>query len=135
PPAELNLAGGDTQDSSQDFKKGQEDFMSIRDYQQGDSKRAIHWRAYARDQGLVTKLFSEPVGDPMHFDYQMFDQIDPYQRVELRLSWLTFLVLEAAHQQTPFALTLPNKTFEPDISAQHLEKCLQALALYQLEDS
>ena len=109
---------------------GHEDFHSIRDYQAGDDKRNIHWRAYAREQGLYTKVFSEPKGQLATFDYQMFDPFDPYNRVELRLSWLCYLILEAAKEQMPFGLTLPDNTIEPDINPAHLDQCLKALALF-----
>jgi len=133
PPAIDNQLGHRSEANSHEQMAGNEDFFSIRDYQQGDSKRAIHWRAYAREQGLVTKEFSEPKGDNEYFDYQMFNTIDPYNRIELRLSWLCYLIVEAHRKQRPFGLILPSINIAPDMSTQHLNSCLTALALFGKE--
>ena len=38
--------------------KGEDEFSGLRDYQQGDSARRVHWKAVARDQGVPVKVFS-----------------------------------------------------------------------------
>ena len=131
PPFEVQQLGYLSDLDSTDIQEGQEDFYSIRGYQAGDAKRNIHWRAYAKEQGLVTKQFSEPNGQLATLDYQMFDTVDPYNRVELRLSWLCYLIREAAENQTPFGLSLPGKSFSPAQGQGHIEKCLTALAEFQ----
>ena len=128
PPFDVQQLGYLSDLESNDVKDGQEDFYSIREYQAGDAKRNIHWRAYAKDQGLATKQFSEPKGQLATLDYHMFDSVETYNRVELRLSWLCYLIREAASTQTRFGLNLPGHTFAPAQGKEHVEQCLQALA-------
>lgn len=128
PPFDVQQLGYLSDLDSQDIKAGHEDFYSIREYQAGDARRDIHWRAYAKGQGLATKQFSEPKGQLATLDYRMFDSVEPYNRVELRLSWLCYLIREAAGSQTPFGLSLPGQNFPPAQGKEHVEHCLQALA-------
>ncbi len=130
PQFDLQQLGHLSDMESNDLQEGQEDFYSIRNYQPGDTSRNIHWRAYAKEQGLLTKQFSEPKGQLATLDYHMFDTVDPYNRVELRLSWLCYLIREAAENQTPFGLTLPGQIFAPAQGQDHIEQCLKALALF-----
>lgn len=130
PPFDLSLLGKAVEQDSNDLVEGQDDFYSIKEYEPGDPKRNIHWRAYAKGQGLYSKHFSEPKGQIASFDYHMFDQFDTYNRVELRLSWLCYLILDAAENQVPFSMTLPGQSFPVDMSKGHVEQCLEALAVF-----
>lgn len=110
---------------------GEEDFAGIRSYRKGDPKRKIHWRAYAREQGLHTMEFEEPEGQSSILDFDNFENGD----VEHRLSWLCFLVLQSEAQGDRFGLKLPGNLIEPDSGTMHRQQCLQALALFQLSES
>jgi len=124
---------------------GNEDFSGIRSYRRGDPMRKIHWRAYAREQGLHTMEFVEPEGRSLVLDYERFAGIEP----ELRLSWLCFLVLPPANFSILWAfatapkaessgerygLKLPGTLIEPDHGSKHRQHCLQVLALYGQEE-
>jgi len=108
---------------------GEEDFAGIRSYRKGDPKRKIHWRAYAREQGLHTMEFEEPEGKSSVLDFDSFNHGD----VEQRLSWLCYLVLESESHGKRYGLKLPSNLIEPDSGSKHRQSCLQSLALYQGE--
>ncbi len=105
---------------------GNEDFAGIRSYRKGDPKRKIHWRAYAREQGLHTMEFVEPEGKSSFLDYDSFTGIEP----ELRLCWLCFLILQAESSGEHYGLKLPGTLIEPDQGDRHRQQCLQTLALF-----
>ena len=46
-----------------DQGRGSDDFASLRPYHAGDSLRHVHWKALAREQGLVTKQFGGGVSE------------------------------------------------------------------------
>jgi uncharacterized protein (DUF58 family) len=110
---------------------GEEDFSGIRSYRKGDPKRKIHWRAYAREQGLHTMEFEEPEGHSSILDFDNFENGD----LEHRLSWLCFLVLQSESQGERYGLKLPGNLIEPDSGSKHRQQCLQALALFQSRES
>jgi len=105
---------------------GNEDFFGIRSYRKGDPKRKIHWRAFAREQGLHTMEFVEPEGKSSILDYESFTGIEP----ELRLSWLCYLVLQAESSGDRYGLKLPGTLIEPNHGSKHRHHCLQTLALF-----
>jgi len=107
---------------------GEEDFAGIRSYRKGDPKRKIHWRAYARGQGLHTMEFEEPEGRSSIIDYDSFGKGD----IEHRLSWLCFLVLQSETQGERYGLKLPGTLIKPDCGTKHRQLCLQALALFSV---
>ena len=126
PPVMEARGKGDEQGDSEEVKMGEQDFFGIRSYREGDPKRKIHWRAYARELGLHTMEFSEPENQSIHFDFDALPQAD----TETRLSWLTHLLLNAEASGQAFGLILPNETIDVSSGTQHLETCLRALALY-----
>lgn len=105
---------------------GNEDFFGIRSYRKGDARQKIHWRAYAREQGLHTMEFVEPEAHTAILDFDAFTEHD----TELRLSWLCHLVLQAEASNERYGLKLPGTIIEPAHGATHCQKCLRALALF-----
>jgi len=124
---------GDGREEQNDGKLGvgNEDFYGIRSYRKGDPKRKIHWRAYAREQGLHTMEFVEPEGKSSILNYDHFSGTG----VELRLSWLCFLILKAEASGDRYGLKLPDTFIEPDHGTKHRQRCLQTLALFRVEHS
>ena len=107
---------------------GSEDFIGFRQYQDGDSMRAIDWKAYARERGLIIKRFSGKGSKKILIDWQ---QTSDMAGTEKRLSQLCLWVLEAEKQQAQYALSLPGFShLEFSNGEQHKHKCLQALAEY-----
>ncbi|MGR8941226.1 MAG: DUF58 domain-containing protein [Gammaproteobacteria bacterium] len=105
-----------------------DDFAGIRAYQAGDSMRTIHWKAYAKGQGLLTKQFSvEAGGNETWLD---FDRTGA-GHTEARLGQLCRWVLDAEEAGLRYGLLLPGRKIAPDSGAKHQANCLAALALYE----
>ncbi len=115
---------GDT--ISENITSGVEDFNGLERYQPGDLMSRVDWKSFAREKGLQTKSFIEHQGEPELFDFNAFPNVD----VEMRLSYLCYLLLDADKNGRAFGLKLPNKTIHIDQGANHLHRCLKALALF-----
>ena len=127
-PGTLAFIGADKKEQEQgSLGIGNEDFFGIRSYRNGDPKQKIHWRAYAREQGLHTMEFVEPEGKSSIFDYDNFHGFN----IEIRLSWLCFLVLQAESSGERYGLKVPGSLIEPDHGSKHRQRCLQTLALFE----
>ena len=109
--------------------RGEHDFHGLRSYQPGDSMRQIAWKQLARGRGLVSKDFDSDEGASCWFDW---DVLAPMPQ-EQRLSHLTAWVLKAHEQGWHYGLRLPGQTLPQHHSELHLEACLKALALFNLE--
>jgi len=127
PGIPLPLPSGDSGEGTTSML-GTEDFAGLRPYHAGDSPRRIAWKADAREQGLLTKVFSGRAESHVWLDWSMLPAtMDP----EARLSRLTRWVLDADASDCAFGLRLPGSTIEPDTGAGHRTLCLETLALYE----
>lgn len=106
---------------------GQEDFAGLRQYHLGDSPRHVAWKAAARDQGLLTKLFSGQANSELWLDWA---QLPPRMGVEERLSHLARWVLDAHDSGLAYGLRLPSETVDMATGDAQRERCLETLALY-----
>ncbi|MCC6530983.1 MAG: DUF58 domain-containing protein [Burkholderiales bacterium] len=107
---------------------GNEDFAGLRAYHAGDSPRRIAWKADARGQGLLSKVFSGRAETQLWLDWA---SLPAHLDREARLSRLTRWVLEADAAECAFGLRLPNQTIEPAAGPGHRSHCLQTLALFE----
>lgn len=108
-------------------RTGKDDFNGIRDYQPGDSLRQIHWRAYAKGQGLMSKKYAtEAGGTELWLDYEHA----PGGQREERLSLLCRWILDAETAGLRYGLRLPGKRIAPSQGQKHQSACLEALALF-----
>ncbi len=105
--------------------RGAEDFLGLKSYQPGESRRRLHWKAYSRGQGLLVKDFATLSGEDSVLD---FDRLGG--DVETRLSLLCYWVLQLSGRQQAFALHLPDQRVASDSGERHRENCLRALALF-----
>ncbi len=123
PPLETDTGG------AQDAARGDEEFAGFRAFHVGDSPRRIAWKAYAREQGLLTKLYAGTAVTSHLFDW------DAAQGggVEARLSQLCRWIEDAYAEGRAFGLTLPDTHIPPNIGAAHRQRCLTALALFTHE--
>ena len=106
---------------------GADDFAGLRQYHKGDSLRHIHWKAAARQQGLLTKQFGGDRSEELWLDWDSLPDVD----VEQRLSILTRWVLLAEREGKSYGLRLPNEIIAPNRGDQHRHYCLKALAEYE----
>ena len=107
-------------------KKGADDFYGLNDYQPGDSIRHIHWKAFAKGQGLFSKQYGGDSSAEIWLDYDNA----PGQNTEERLSQLCRWVIEAERAGIKYGFTLPGFTLSPDHGLLHIRQCLEALALF-----
>ena len=115
----------DVDEGSRAHGAGVDDYQGLRDWQPGDSRRRLHWKAFSRGQGLLVKDFSALVGEEPLLDLDALDG-----DLEARLSRLCHWVLELSSRQQPFALRLAGKTMGPGDGADHRNLCLRELALF-----
>lgn len=106
--------------------RGEDEFAGLREYQQGDSARRIHWKAVARDQGVPVKIFTGADAGEIVLRWQDVAGAD----TEARLSQLCRWVLDAAEGDLRYGLSLPGVDIPPDSGDTHRHRCLEALALY-----
>jgi uncharacterized protein (DUF58 family) len=104
------------------------DFAGLKPAQPGDSPRRIAWKAYARNDELLLKEFSGAEHEPAVLDWDMLPELD----TEDRLSQLTRWCLDALADGRPFGLILPGMAIPLGGGARQLERCLKALALFQI---
>lgn len=108
--------------------RGFDDFSGFRAYQPGDSLKHIHWKAYAREQGLLCKTFS---GSNNHEYWLDYDELSG--DAETRLSQLCYLIVAAEQKGDKYGLKLKNKTINISHGHSHQHHCLKTLALFQIE--
>jgi len=106
---------------------GADDFAGLRQYHSGDSLRHIHWKAAARQQGLLTKQFGGDRSEELWLDWDSVPVVD----VEQRLSILTRWVLLAERHGKSYGLRLPSQIIEPSRGETHRHQCLKVLAEYE----
>jgi uncharacterized protein (DUF58 family) len=107
---------------------GQEDFSGLRQYHVGDSPRHVAWKAAARDQGLLTKLFSGRAETELWLDWA---QLPAQFGIEERLSHLARWVLDAHAAGLSYGMRLPGATVDMATGSAQRDRCLEALALYE----
>lgn len=106
-------------------QKGQDDFYGLQTYQAGDNIRDIHWRAYAKGQGLFIRQYSGAQSAEIWLDYNQTTGADH----EARLSQMCRWVLEADKAEVAYGFRLAGLTIEPGRGGAHSTQCLEALAL------
>ncbi|MFV0478521.1 MAG: DUF58 domain-containing protein [Parahaliea sp.] len=109
---------------------GNDDFFGFQAYRAGDSLRQIYWKGYAKGQGLQSKHYTAYSSSNVWLDFDAFAGVS----VEMRLSYLCYLVLMLDTQQQDYGLRLPGLELLPDRGERHRDKVLSALALYGLGD-
>lgn len=106
---------------------GVDDFVGLRSYQTGDSRRRIAWQSLARGQGLKTKQFVREAEPQIVLSFALF----PGQQAEAVLSCLCFQVLQLSRRRQAVGLQLPGQALiKPGQGEAHKHGLLQALALY-----
>lgn len=110
--------------------RGEEDFAGLRKFHVGDSPRNVAWKAYARTGQLLSKQFSGADISSQWFD---FDSL-PADDTEQRLSILTRWVVDADRTLEDYGLRLPGISLPPAHGEAHRRRCLEALALFRLNE-
>jgi len=107
--------------------QGNSDFHGLDKYSPGESLKQVHWKAYAKGQGLYIKRYSGSDSNNFYWlEWNKFNQLGS----EERLSILTYLITEAEKKGDHFGLLLPQKTLAIDSGKKHKHLCLEQLALF-----
>ena len=126
PPEEAAAGSGAMQGA------GQEDFSGLRQYHPGDSPRHVAWKAAARGEELLTKHFSGRADAELWLDWR---QLPTAMDVEQKLSQLARWVIDAHARGASFGLRVPGATIPMASGEAQRERCLEALALFDLDGS
>lgn len=104
---------------------GADDFGGLKEYRPGDPPRHVHWKAAARGQGLLVKVFSAARQPELWLRWG-----DVTGETETRLRRLCRAVLDADHAGLPYGLDIPGILLAPGRGSTHRRRCLEALALF-----
>jgi uncharacterized protein (DUF58 family) len=107
-------------------RKGADDFYGLKEYQPGDSIKHIHWKAFAKGQGLFSKQYGGENSAQIWLDYDNA----PEHNTEERLSQLCRWVIDAERARIHYGFSLPGLKLSPDNGIGHTRKCMEALALF-----
>jgi len=124
----LPFCGGQTAPGQEAFlPSGHDDFAGIRPYQAGDSLRMIHWKAYAKGQGLFSKQFSAESGRrELWLDFSKTNAGETEERLGQLCRW----VIDAEKTGLRYGVLLPGRQIAPGRGPKHRAVCLEALALF-----
>jgi len=109
--------------------RGEEDFAGLRKFHVGDSPRHIAWKAYARSGQLLSKQFAGADTSSQWFDFNEVEVAD----TEARLSILTSWIINADRTREDYGLRIPGAEFPPSHGQSHRQRCLEVLALFELD--
>jgi len=107
-------------------RPGLDEFAGLRNYQRGDTPRAIHWKSFPKLRQPMVKQFQETMDREFWLDWDELPGLD----VEARLSQLARWVIEAEGRHLSYGLRLPGTRIAPSRGATHQHACLKALALH-----
>lgn len=110
---------------------GNDDYAGLRTYQLSDSPRHVAWKAAARSEDMLTKQFTGEAAAELWLDWR---RMPSGLGLERRLSRLAGWVLAAHRAGHPYGLRLPGVEILPARGERHRAACLQALALFQLDE-
>lgn len=105
---------------------GVDDFQGLREYRAGDSVKQIHWKAFAKGQGVHSKLYSAAQSPEIWLDWTK----TPGESIEIRLSRLCRWVLDAELSGAAYGFRIPGTALLPGRGPLHRTQCLTALALF-----
>ena len=91
------------------------------------SPRHVAWKASARSEALLTKIFSGRTSSEMWFEWE---RLPAAMDVEARLSRLTRWVMLAEERGLRYGLRLPAASVPLGEGFAHRERCLRELALF-----
>ncbi len=108
---------------------GAEDYAGLKTYEVGESLRHVAWKQYAREQGLWTKQYSDPVDSRVWVDWNDYTGMD----TEQRLARMTWQVCACDADGRVYGLRLPGTDQAPDKGGAHRQAVLRSLALYGID--
>lgn len=101
------------------------EFSGVRPYRAEDGLTRISWKASAKGAGLFAKEFQTAPAQTLIFDWRKTSAAS----YEERISRLAGLVRDAQRLDLHYGLHLPKQRLAVGCGAEHLRRCLEALAL------
>ncbi len=111
--------------------EGSEDFVGLQRYKAGESLRHVAWKHYAREQGMMSKHYADPVDDEIWLDWEAFPGLDQERRLSRLCDWL----LTVSNTTSPYGLRLPGVEISPATGKAHRDQLLRELALFGVADT
>lgn len=111
-------------------QQGNEDYSGMKQYQQGDRIRDIHWPSVAKTNKLVTIEYETLSPSSMNLSWK---NLPTSMSIEDKLSQLCYWVVEAEKSAIRYQLDMPNHTISYDMGPSHYHACLRTLALWGIE--
>jgi uncharacterized protein (DUF58 family) len=105
---------------------GSEDYAGLKTFEPGESLRHVAWKQYAREQGLWSKQYGDPVDSEEWVDWDDYAGIDG----EERLSRMCWRVCECEVDGVIYGLRLPGSELAPGRGVSHRRTALRRLALH-----
>lgn len=127
-------------DESNQQDKGNNEYDHLTKFNDGESWRHICWKTAAKNDELYSKQFKGGAIQDRWINW--FDiKINNWEinkretnDVELRLSIMARLIINANEQQQSYGLILPDSRIEPTSGDSHFHQCMKRLALFDRED-
>jgi uncharacterized protein (DUF58 family) len=112
--------------------KGQtaDDFYGFKTYQPGDSLKHVAWRQYAKTGQLLTKEFSSIQGETHWLNWHALAGMGTEDRLQILCGW----ILTAHDDGMEYGLILPGLELPVGSGESHKHTCLEALALYGINE-
>ncbi len=109
---------------------GSDDYVGLKTYEPGESLRHVAWKQYAREQGLWSKQYGDPVDNRVWVDWDDYPGLDTEQRLS-RMSWQ---VCGCAAASRLYGLRLPGAELAPGQGMHHRQTALRMLALHGVDE-
>ncbi|MEI8297476.1 MAG: DUF58 domain-containing protein [Pseudomonadota bacterium] len=108
--------------------RGEEDFASLRAFQDGDPPRRIAWKAWARGGELVVKQYIGAARAPVMLELAAV----PGRDLEARLARLARWIIDAEERGDRYGVRLGALEIPPGAGLPHRNRCLAPLAVWEL---
>jgi uncharacterized protein (DUF58 family) len=105
---------------------GSDDYVGLKTHEAGESLRHVAWKQYAREQGLWSKQYGDPIDSRVWVDWEDYAGMETEQRLA-RMSWQ---LCECEAAERVYGLRLPGVELAPDRGLAHQQAALRRLALH-----
>lgn len=130
-PCEMQAVGEGNHGKKQAIRRQEEEeYAGVREYREGDSLKAVHWKQLAKSGDLYTKMREGSTAASMMLTLQSV----PGPGLEARLGQLAWWVDELTRRQVPFGVALPGEKLAIANGPHQWSKAMHMLALYALSD-
>jgi uncharacterized protein (DUF58 family) len=109
---------------------GDDEWLGLRNFRDGDSPRRIAWKAVARGGPLMVKEYGVARDDLRLFDFDALAGLAPEARLEQLARW----IIDAEARGDRYGLALRGSVVEPARGPQHRHQCLRLLALHGIPE-